>query len=283
MHPGSAGDPGPPPGPATLFPLLEGYYDAVPRTATRVETLGPFTLFVQRGAGWSYYARPTLGATAFTVADVERVRARQRVLGVPEAIEWVAETSPGLRPAAAGAGLVVTSYPLLVLPPGGPRPAPAPDGIVLRPATAEDDVALIGAVARLAFANAGTAAGPQGPDDLPAVAAARNADEVAFERERLRAGLMVTAVAVAVAGGVPVGAGSHQPVGPVSEVVGVGVLPAYRRRGIGAALTAYLTADALSRGVRTVFLSASDARIARVYERVGFRRVGTACAGEPPA
>lgn len=280
-HPGSAGDPGPPPSPATLFPLLEGYFDAVPRPATRVETLGPFTLFVQRGAGWSYYARPTLGATAFTVADVERVRARQRALGVPEAIEWVAETSPGLQPAAAGAGLVVTSHPLLVLPPGGPRPVPAPDGIVLRLATAEDDVALIGAVARLAFAHAGTAAGPQGPEDLPAVASARNADEVAFERERLRAGLMVTAVADA--GGVPVGAGSHQPVGPVSEVVGIGVLPAYRRRGIGAALTAYLTADALSRGVRTVFLSAGDARIARVYEGVGFRRVGTACAGEPPA
>jgi ribosomal protein S18 acetylase RimI-like enzyme len=281
MHAGSAGAAGPPPGPATLFPLLEGYYDAVPRTAARVETLGPFSLFVQRESGWPYYARPALGATAFTVADVERVRARQRALGVPEAFEWVAETSPGLRPVATGAGLAVTSYPLLVLPPGGLLPAPPPEGIVLRLATADDDVAMIGAVARLAFAHEGTAPGPQGPEELPAATAARGEDEVAFERERLRAGLVVTAVAYA--GGAPVGAGSHQPVGPVSEVVGIGTLPAYRHRGIGAALTAYLTADALGRGARTVFLSAGDARIARVYERVGFRRIGTACVAEPAA
>ena len=52
---------------------LEGYYDAVPRSAARVEEIGPFTLFVGPGA-WPYYARPRLDR--FTVADVEAVRAR---------------------------------------------------------------------------------------------------------------------------------------------------------------------------------------------------------------
>jgi predicted GNAT family acetyltransferase len=104
---------------------------------------------------------------------------------------------------------------------------------------------------------------------------------VAFERERVRAGRTVTAVALA--GGQPVSVGSHQPVGSVSEVVGVGTLRAYRRRGIAASLTAFLAADARRRGVATVFLSAGDDDVARVYGRVGFRRIGTACVAEPPS
>ena len=42
-------------------------------------------------------------------------------------------------------------------------------------------------------------------------------------------------------------------------------------------MTAALVADARARGVGTVFLSAQDDAVARVYERVGFVRVGTAC------
>jgi len=33
--------------------------------------------------------------------------------------------------------------------------------------------------------------------------------------------------------------------------------------------------------VQTVFLSAGGLEVARVYERVGFRQVGTACIAEP--
>jgi phosphoserine phosphatase len=48
------------------------------------------------------------------------------------------------------------------------------------------------------------------------------------------------------------------------------------RRGIAAALTSVLVAEALERGIQTVFLSAGDETIARVYGQVGFERVGTA-------
>src|SRR5438045_976245 len=100
-----------------LLSIVERYYDAVPRRAAGVETLGPFTLFVKRGSGWPYYARPTLGATEFSPAEVTSVRRRQRQLGVPEAFEWVAETSPGLGPAIEAAGLAVREHPLMVLDP----------------------------------------------------------------------------------------------------------------------------------------------------------------------
>jgi predicted GNAT family acetyltransferase len=81
----------------------------------------------------------------------------------------------------------------------------------------------------------------------------------------------------------PVAAGSCQALGGVAEITGVGVLPAERRRGLGAAVTAVLAADALDRGVQTVFLSASDEAVARVYARIGFREIGTAMIAEPGA
>ena len=59
------------------------------------------------------------------------------------------------------------------------------------------------------------------------------------------------------------------------------MLPAFRRRGITAALTALLARDARRRGADTVFLSAGDEVIARNYARTGFRRIGTSCTAEP--
>ncbi|HEX2706207.1 MAG TPA: GNAT family N-acetyltransferase, partial [Candidatus Lustribacter sp.] len=70
------------------------------------------------------------------------------------------------------------------------------------------------------------------------------------------------------------------PCGGVSEVVGVAVLPSWRRRGVAAALTATLTRDALERGIATVFCSAQSEQVARVYEGIGFRRIGTAALAE---
>lgn len=55
------------------------------------------------------------------------------------------------------------------------------------------------------------------------------------------------------------------------------MLPRWRRRGVGAALTAVLVDDAHTSGAATVFLSAGTPSVARVYERVGFGPVGTAC------
>lgn len=70
------------------------------------------------------------------------------------------------------------------------------------------------------------------------------------------------------------------PVGGVTEVVGVATLPSARRRGLAALVTAALVRDARTSGVRTVFLSAGSDDVARVYEKVGFVRVATACLSE---
>jgi ribosomal protein S18 acetylase RimI-like enzyme len=264
-----------------LLSTLEQYYDAVPRTSASAETIGSFTLFLSREASWPFYARPALGATAFPEDDVRRVRERQRELHVPEAFEWVAEASPGAKAPIAAAGVEVHEHPLMVLDRMGRCQIPAPEGVGLRLVRPdEDDLPLLRAVAWVGFGAPGTAIGTVGPTELAIAAAQQAPGSVAFARDRLRTGL--TFMAVAFVDGQPVAVGSHQPLDGVSEIVGVATLASHRRRGIGAALTSLLVDDAFSRGVETVFLSAGDDAVARVYGRVGFERIGTACIGEVP-
>jgi N-acetylglutamate synthase-like GNAT family acetyltransferase len=264
---------------ATADPRLErieAYYDAVPRSAARAEHVGPFTLFVRSAPGWPYYARPSLGATSFTPDDVQRVRHRQRELSIPETFEWVDDVTPTLADALAASGLPITRHPLMLL--EHLREVPVPDGVNVRLAREDDDLALFNAIAHLGFGHPGTARGEAGIEDAYR-AVQREDAALAGQRQRLREGRTITAIAEA--GDSPVASGSHQPVGDVSELVGIAVLPAFRRRGIAAALTHRLVQDALERNVRTVFLSAGDADVARVYARVGFRTIATACAAEP--
>jgi ribosomal protein S18 acetylase RimI-like enzyme len=265
---------------ADLLGRIEAYFDAAPRAAADVEEHGALTLFVSR-IPWRFYARPRLGLGEDVGADdVAAVRARQRELGVREALEWVCETTPSLAGAATAAGLDVTQAPLLVLDPEAWSPPSAPPGVTVRMLGA-DDAALAGAqaVVELAFAASGGGLGAGGAEERELTVA--KLDDLGFLRERLRRGLTAMAVAERDAGG-PVGAGSHQPVGDVSEVTAVGTLPVERRRGIGAAITGRLVEDARERGAEVVFLSAADDEVARLYGRLGFRRIGTTCFGRAP-
>ncbi|MGW8764712.1 GNAT family N-acetyltransferase [Streptomyces sp. NPDC055815] len=241
---------------------IETYYDAVPRSSARAEEFGPLTLFVQEGQGWPYYARPALGHEGeVPVAAVEKVRARQRELGVPEAFEWVAETTPGLRAAVEATGLTVHEHPLMVLE-GEPLPVPEPEGFTVRLVGAEDSALDTAVAAPFAAFDAPVAPGTS----------ARIADRITAGLTRLAAALDATGSALA--------AGQHQPVGTVSEVVGVGTVPAARRRGLGLAVTAALVADARAHGTELVFLTATDGDVARLYGRLGFRTIATALIAE---
>ncbi|KYF78159.1 hypothetical protein BE20_44385 [Sorangium cellulosum] len=270
---------------STLLAEIERFYDAVPRRRADAEDHGPLTLFVRRGDGWPYYARPILGGRGpVSAEDVAAVRARQRQLSIPEAFEWVLETTPGLDAAAEAAGLHVRRCPLLVLR-GEPVTAALPEDIALSIVAAHDpDLAAVQAVAHVAFGALSTAAGPAGPAERDAAAGTLPAGLAAAWHTSLIEGTMVHAAARGRGGALtgPLCAGSYQHALDVAEIVGVGTLPAARRRGLAAAVTAVLARHALDAGMRTVFLSAQNDDVARVYERVGFRRVATACIAEPP-
>lgn len=264
-----------------LMHRIERYLDAVPRARADAEAVGPFTLFRSR-IRWPFYARPALGWTPgrVTADDVTAMRAYQRELGIPESFEWVAELAPDLATACRDAGLQVTEHPLLVH--HDPLAVPVPDGIRIRRLDADDDAVAAGqVVAQLGFAAAGTTIGEAGADERDAVLRDRPAEASTDLRNLIREGLSVYVVAEDERG--VLCSGGHNPVGDVTEIVGVATLPSARRRGLGAAVTDTLVADAVRRGIEVIFLSADDETVARVYERVGFRRIGTACAAEPPA
>jgi GNAT superfamily N-acetyltransferase len=280
-----------------VFVRLERFYDAVPRPDARAEDIGGLVLFVREGAGFPFYARPRRGADTPSAADVTAVRARQRELGLPEAFEWVHETTPEMLGVARSAGLDVLLAPLMVLEHAALVPDLPVAGAVIRlldPASAgyAGDLAAARAVAQLGFgapasadpaavAAGGLAIEPAGPRERDLVPPP-DPDAVENARARAMQGRAITAVVDSPAEGI-LASGSYQRAGDVAEVAGVATLPSARRRGYASQLTATLARHALEHGAHLIFLSAADDDVARLYSRVGFRRVGTACIAEPAA
>ena len=278
-----------------VFVRLERFYDAVPRDAAVAEEIGGFVLFVREGEGWPYYARPRPGAGTPSAADITAVRRRQRELGVPEAFEWVHETTPDLLAVARSAGLDVLLAPLMVLERAALVPdLPLPDAAIrlLDPASPgfARDLAAARAVAHLGFSTPAAraavapgqlAAGPAGPSERDALP---SLSEAAIEAQRTMyaGGLITGAVVESPVDGI-LASGVIQRVGDVAEIAGVATLPSARNRGYASQLTASLARQALQQGVDLVFLSAGDDDVARLYSKVGFRRIGTACIASPAA
>ncbi|WP_109509696.1 GNAT family N-acetyltransferase [Nocardioides speluncae] len=253
-----------------MLTQLETYYDTVPRAAATLEEVGPFTLFIadQDRTNWQFYARPRLGETAaVTAADVRRVLDRQRELGVPRAIEWVDETTPGLLPAvreALGVDAPVAECPLLVLPPTTLVESPESGRYDVLDADHADLPLQIGAVHAAFGSTDDVSLGDLG--GFPAL---------------IRDGKVVL-VAAYDADGTVIGGGTGSPRGETSELMGIAVLPRARKSGHGTAITAALVNAVRDRGVQTVFLSAGSDDAASIYRAVGFERVGTACILEVP-
>lgn len=256
-----------------LTARLERFYDAVPRGDARVETVGPFTLFVPEPGGFPYYARPALGTASFAEREVRAVRDRQCELGLPEAFEWQFAATPALADVLRDSGLSVHEHPLQVLDGAVRIPAPAPDVELteLHPAASDDDLRTALAAADVGFGHGGTAVGDTGTEALQDARAKVGDEAVARCRRRLAEGR--ARMVVAGLDGTTVAVASAQLAEDAAEIVGVATLPAYRRRGLGAAVTAGAVAAA---GAHTTFLSASDDDVARMYARLGFHRVGTA-------
>jgi len=257
---------------------LDAYFDAAPRGDARAVDAGPFTLFVGRTRS-SYYARPALARREpITPADLGTLEQACVEHGVDLALEWVHEVHPELASVAAGYGLEVSTHALMVAAAGNVA-AREVESVGLRIVDADDPALPLGrAVADVSFTFGGTATGRGGATERDAMAAGLAPDFIEHLRERVRRGLTVTAVAQSDAGVLAVG--SYQPVGELGEVVAVATLPEARHRGLAAAVTALLARHAGEHGVPNMLLSAQDADVARVYEGVGFRRVGSTHAAE---
>ena len=136
--------------------------------------------------------------------------------------------------------MTVEECPLLVLEQEPPEPDPAAG---VRIVAADDpELGLVRAAVNVGFGTSGTSIGE-------ASVAERDADARAHPETAERIAALITAGLGILAGAFdaqvgPVGGGSHNPRADVTEIVGVGVLPAYRRRGLAAAITARLARHA---------------------------------------
>jgi ribosomal protein S18 acetylase RimI-like enzyme len=265
-----------------LLDTADRYLDAAPRTDAVSEVVGPFVLFKSTSV-WSYYARPRRRLDApITAGDIRRLSRRCDELGIEFAVEWIAEITPSVEVAAQQSGLRVERHALLVLVPADVRPVVPPDGVAIHRLAAKDPLLVVArAVAEVAFGEGGTARGSGGPLERDLRAADVGDDLRAHLVRRSGAELTLTTVAIDPESGV-LCTGSLQPVGDVAEILAMATLPSERRRGLAAAVTSELVRDAARRGVALVLLSAQDDAVARVYRRVGFRRIGTHLAAERP-
>jgi len=172
-------------------------------------------------------------------------------------LEYMPACAPAVEATLAAAGFEIEDRPPIMACPPESLNAPKPvDGLEFVEARRDEDLDDLAAVQHYAF-------GEPGRPDPGAGAGAR--------RIYQNGGIVV----LARHHGEPAGAGScSAPVDGMTELGGVAVADRWRRRGIGAALSAHLTGLAHQRGYHTVWLEPADAGVQRIYASIGFRPVG---------
>ncbi len=198
-----------------------------------------------------HHARPT-------ATDVDALIALFRVGQRIPRMEYIEESAPATWPVLAAAGFTVERRtPVMIATPDHQLTPRSPVGITIRQAASEADLTAAATVQHHAY----QVPDPPGPHDI-----------ARLSRLVKRGGLV--AIAVDDASGTVTGTGlvdvaSPQAAGGVGELAAVGVLTAYRRRGIASAISAYLARTAHARGIGLVFLEAEPDE-EQIYRRAGF-------------
>ncbi|MFI6411978.1 GNAT family N-acetyltransferase [Streptomyces sp. NPDC050585] len=204
------------------------------------------------------YATPLPGAKPME-QDVAALIGVFRERGLLPRLEFAPQAAPAVAPALRAAGFAteaVHEY-LVCTPHTLTAPESADSPRVESPATEEEFAELDAALAE-AFGGV-FAPSPQGAARLRRTQ--RSGGAVRFVRDP--------------EGGIVGGASCSPPAEGTAELSGVGTRPAYRGRGIAAAVTAALTEAMFARGAGSVWLEYSGEGSRRVYERVGYRPQGT--------
>ncbi|MFF7381426.1 GNAT family N-acetyltransferase [Streptomyces griseoluteus] len=202
------------------------------------------------------YATPLPG-TAPTEAEVAALVDEFAGRGLVPRLEFAPDAAPEVEPALRRAGFTteaVHEY-LVCTPATLTRPAGLP---ATRSPSTDAEFAEIDAALSEAFGKA-----------FPA--SADGASLLRRTQERGGAVRFVRAEDGTCAGA----AGCSAPAGGTAELAGVGTRPAYRGRGVAAAVTCALAGVLFERGAESVWLEPGGDGSRRVYERVGFRPGGT--------
>jgi ribosomal protein S18 acetylase RimI-like enzyme len=224
-----------------------------------VERVGPFvaTFTASSANPFLNYAIPDAGARP-SPEEVDALVACFRSRGLTPRLEFVPELAPAVEPALLESGFAVELRTPLMVFGGGVDALPEPEGVSLVDVESREDAYATGVVMNEAYDGDGP------PADAWVDGVLQGLDAGALR-----------CLARDAATGEPVGAGAcAAPHGSACELHSVGVRTAYRRRGIASAITSRLAHRAATAGTETVFLMAHGEAEARMYERVGFQRVG---------
>lgn len=234
---------------------IQSYLRAAASRGRDTQHIGPFlaTFTPDSTHPFVNYAIPDDHAQP-TAAQVQALTAVYQQRGRVPRLEFLPQVAPAAEAALLAGGFCVEArVPLMTCAAGEVATPPAPEGVELVLAAAEGELAATAAAQHAAFDQP-----PPGPE------AARSL------RRTIHDGGWVV-LARDARSGEPAGGGlCVPPVDGVVEVAGIGVLPRWRRRGVGAAITARLTSQAFAAGVTTACLTPGDTGAERVYARAGF-------------
>jgi GNAT superfamily N-acetyltransferase len=245
----------------TAYPaLISAYMQAAAGRRQSASRVGPFTVGLDPHSDDPFRnfavpdedAYPDAGQVGALIAYFRR---NQRI----PRLEYIEQSAPRVLPALTAAGFQVERRtPVMIATPQTALTPRSPAGITVRQAAGEAHLAASVAVQHHAY----QVPHAPGPHDL-----ARMTGLVQ------RGGIV--AVAVDDDTGTVVGTGLVDVAAEypgVGELAAVGVLTAYRRRGIASAISASLARSAHERGTGLVFLEAEPAE-EQIYRRTGFTDV----------
>jgi ribosomal protein S18 acetylase RimI-like enzyme len=234
---------------------IQAYIRVAASSGRDTERIGPFlATFSRRGDNpYLSYAIPDDGAIP-SPDEVAALIAAYRRRGRTPRLEYLPSMAPAVEAALLAAGFVVEGrLPLMVCPPGAQRDMPTPTGIeLLAPRTDDELLAMIAAQ--------NEAYGEPAPTQA----------DVAGPRANLDAGGIAILARDAATGEAAGGGICTAPASGATEIAGIGVRSAFRRRGIAGAMTARLVREAFAAGITTVFLTPGHDEERRIYERAGF-------------
>ena len=203
------------------------------------------------------YAIPDDNATP-SPAEVTALIVAYEKRSLKPRLEYVAQLAPAVEGALIDTGFRVEGHlPLMICAPGAEQILPVPPGIELILPVSDADL-----VATVAVQNEAYGAPPP------------NSSAISDLQSSLKAG-GIAILARIMATGEPVGAGVCSiPNNQTTEIAGIGVRAAFRRRGVAGAITTRLVQEAFAVGISVPFLMAAHEAEKWIYARAGFSLVG---------
>ena len=242
-----------------LLQRLDAYGDALYARTRRLVQVGPFACFLHPtseypGLSAVHVPGPLEGDLQAHLAEVIRVfEEADRTC----AFEYFEELSPDLLPVLMDNGFDSPShFPAMVVTPENFVAEQVP-GLEVRKVRSDDDLWAVQHVGHLSFEEPGPI----------------TESHIQTMRRDIDAGEIL--MYAAFVDGAPVGVGQWLPViDAISLISFVATLPEHRGRGIAGHVTSVAVADAIAAGAEHVWLTAGGEGATRLYERLGFRRIG---------